>query len=315
MVELESQSERVAQVVKEAKAYVEQLRERGFVQLPGRLAPMVESVSDFEGASSSLLNRMTRLLDDLDSRGCSDYEVSSETLLRAREQIEDASNEATSVMRALQRMQAGSSSRAAPTRRSVEPRSDQGMAPSGLNWTTRTDEAEEPSISSARSAQSAMQVEAAEADARPIPLLWKIAAGEPILADASNVTEYLVLPDQYFHRDNAFMLEVEGDSMTGEDGVLNGDYVIVDPDERWGDGDMVAVLLGADEVEEGKATVKRIWKEEDHYYLQSSNPDPQYAPIILERGGEQDVAPQAYKVIGVMRRHIEKGRRRAGPPN
>jgi SOS-response transcriptional repressor LexA len=315
MVELESQSERVAQVVKEAKAHVEQLRERGFVQLPGRLAPMIESVSDFEGASSGLLNRMMRLLDDLDNRGCSDYEVSCETLSRAREQIEDASNEATSVMRGLQRMQAGSSPRTAPTARSAGPHSDRGATPSGLTGTTRTEEPGEASISSAQSTRSSTQIETVEADARPIPLLWKIAAGEPILADEPNVREYLVVPDQYVHSDNAFMLEVEGDSMTGEDGVLNGDYVIVDPDERWDDGDMVAVLLGADEVEEGKAAVKRVWKEGDRYYLQSSNLDPQFAPIILERGGEQEVAPQIYKVIGVMRWHVKKGRRRAEPPS
>jgi SOS-response transcriptional repressor LexA len=123
------------------------------------------------------------------------------------------------------------------------------------------------------------------------------------------------VPDQYVHGDNVFLLEVEGDSMRGEDGVLNGDYVIVDPDERWDDGDMVAVLLGADEVEEGKAAVKRVWKEGDRYYLQSSNPDPQFAPIILERRGEQEVAPQIYKVIGVMRWHVKKGRRRAEPPS
>jgi len=315
MVELESQSERVAQAVKDAKADVEQLRESGFVQLPGRLAPMIESVSDFEGASSGLLDRMMRLLDDLDNRGCSDYEVSCETLSRAREQIEDASNEATSMTRGLQRMQAGLSPRTAPTPQSARPHSDRGAAASGLSWTTRTEETGDSSISSALNARSSSQIETVEAGARPIPLLWKIAAGRPILADESNVRKYLVVPNQYAHGENVFMLEVEGDSMTGEDGVLDGDYIIVDPDERWDDGDMVAVLLGADEVEEGKATVKRVWKEGDRYYLQSSNPDPQFEPIILERGGEQEVGPQIYRVIGVMRWHVKKGRRRAEPPS
>jgi SOS-response transcriptional repressor LexA len=252
-----------------------------------------------------------RLLDDLDSRGFPDYEVSCETLWRAHEQIENASNEATSVIRGLQRMQAGSSPRAAPAARSAGPHSDRGAAVSGLSWTTRTEETGESSISPAQSARNSTQIETEEAGARPIPLLWKIAAGEPILADESNVREYLVVPDQYVRSGNVFMLEVEGDSMTGEDGLLSGDYIIVDPDERWDNGDMVAVLLGADEVEEGRAAVKRVWKEGDRYYLQSSNPDPQFPPIILERGGEQEVAPQIYKVIGVMRWHVKKGRRRS----
>jgi SOS-response transcriptional repressor LexA len=315
MVELESQSERVTQVVKEAKAHVEQLRERGFVQLPSRLASMVESVSDFQGASSGLLNRMMQLLDDLDSRGCSDYEVACEILLRAREQIEDASNEATSVMRGLQQMQTGFSPRTAPTARSAGQHSDRGAPLSELSWTPQTEKTGESSISSAQSAPSATQIEIEETGARPIPLLWKIAAGEPVLADESNVREYLVVPGQYVRSDSVFMLEVEGDSMTGEDGLLSGDYIIVDPDERWDDGDMVAVLLGADEVEEGRAAVKRVWKDGDRYYLQSSNPDPQFAPIILEQGGEQEVAPQIYKVTGVMRWHVKKGRRRAAPPS
>lgn len=62
--ELESKSERVVQVVKQAKASVEQLRESGFIQLPGRLAPMIQSISDVETSSSELLAKMMLLLDD-----------------------------------------------------------------------------------------------------------------------------------------------------------------------------------------------------------------------------------------------------------
>src|SRR6266540_2109266 len=65
-----------------------------------------------------------------------------------------------------------------------------------------------------------------ETDARLVPLLWRVAAGQPILADEENIREHLPLPRQHVRGAEVFMLEVMGASMTG-DGVLEGDYVVV----------------------------------------------------------------------------------------
>ena len=266
-VELKSQSEGVVQAVKEAKAQVEQLRESGFTQLPGRLAPMIESVSDLERASSELLNRMMLLLDDLDNRGSPDYDVPYETLSRARERIEDASSEATLVMRGLQRMQAGSSPRIAPVERAAGRHSDRGAAPSGLNWTTRT-------------------------GAENVSLGGKAAAGTgtlPAGVDAGSVW----VPPRYARGNEVFTVQVEGDSMIG-DGLRDGDYVIVDPSQEEKDGDIVVVLVGNQD--DAEAMIKRLWHERTTIRLESSNPD--YPPITF---GPEDNPRVAGKVTGVFR--------------
>jgi SOS-response transcriptional repressor LexA len=198
-VELESQSERIVRVEKEARAYVEQLRRAGFIQLPDRLAPMIKSVNDVERASSELLDRMMRSLDDLHHRGCPEYDIPYETVSRACEPIVDVNSEATAVIEWLQRMRVGSLPlRTAPAIRSAAQRRGGGTTPSNLTWATR-------------------------AEARSVSLSGKAAAGTGTLPEGAEGGPVWV-PPRYAGGGEAFTVQVQGDSMTGDD-LRDGDYV------------------------------------------------------------------------------------------
>jgi repressor LexA len=124
---------------------------------------------------------------------------------------------------------------------------------------------------------------------RVLPLLGQIAAGSPILAD-ENVEDMLAVPESLTASGENFILRVRGDSMV-DDGILDGDFVIVRRQDDAVDGEIVAALVGGDE-----ATVKRIYREAGHVRLQPANESMQ--PIVLDAG---EVAV-AGKVVGVFRR-------------
>jgi repressor LexA len=128
------------------------------------------------------------------------------------------------------------------------------------------------------------------AAARPVPLLGRIAAGKPILANGEEIREFLPVPAQYVRGSQVFMLEVKGDSMIG-DGILDGDYVLVSSNDEIGEGDICAVLIENDE-----ATVKHVYREKNSVRLMSSNDS--VGPIIITDGQAIDIQG---KVIGVMR--------------
>jgi len=72
-----------------------------------------------------------------------------------------------------------------------------------------------------------------------------------------------------------FALKVRGDSMEG-DGILNGDYVVVEPCLNPKNGDIVVALLDKDNV-----TLKRFYREKDHIRLQPAN--KKYHPIRVKK--------------------------------
>jgi repressor LexA len=126
-------------------------------------------------------------------------------------------------------------------------------------------------------------------NARPVPVLGRVAAGQPLLANEEDITEFVPLPAQHVRGTEVFMLKVQGDSMIG-DGILNGDYVIVLSERRPRDGEIAVVLIG------DEATVKHIWYEDGAIRLVSSNtdfPDQTY--------GEADQPVIQGKVIGLVR--------------
>ena len=98
-----------------------------------------------------------------------------------------------------------------------------------------------------------------------IPLVGQVAAGQPILAE-ENIEEYVQVPAIAGGAEGEYVLRVSGDSMR-DAGILEGDYVVVRPQESAGDGDIVVAMLGEE------ATVKRFFKEEDHVRLQPENVD------------------------------------------
>ncbi|HNR66098.1 MAG TPA: transcriptional repressor LexA [Atribacterota bacterium] len=122
---------------------------------------------------------------------------------------------------------------------------------------------------------------------RNLPLIGKVAAGNPLLA-LQEYTEVLPVPEELAGKEGSFLVRVEGDSMLG-DHILDGDYVIVHPQNNADNGDIVIALLNQEEV-----TVKRFYQNKDKITLKPSN--PAYQPIIT-----REVAILG-KVTGIIRR-------------
>lgn len=105
-----------------------------------------------------------------------------------------------------------------------------------------------------------------------IPLMGAIQAGKPI--EAVRTSETLEIPRDMMTK-NVFALRVKGDSMM-EDGILEGDYVVVEPCQTPKNGDIVVALINKDEV-----TLKRFYREKDHIRLQPANRN--YQPIRVKK--------------------------------
>ncbi len=117
-----------------------------------------------------------------------------------------------------------------------------------------------------------------ERPARSIPIAGRIAAGRPI--DAIETDECLEVESRYGEA-GCFALKVKGDSMI-EDGIYDGDYVIVKPQPSPNNGDIVVALLG-----DGTATLKRFFREKGRFRLQPAN--SQMEPIYIDGSAELDV--------------------------
>jgi len=96
-----------------------------------------------------------------------------------------------------------------------------------------------------------------------LPIVGQVAAGQPILAE-ENIEEYVQVPTLAGGEEGEYVLRVRGDSMINA-GILEGDYVVVRPQETATDGEIVVALVGEE------ATVKRFFKEADHIRLQPEN--------------------------------------------
>ncbi|MEA2307565.1 MAG: repressor LexA [Solirubrobacteraceae bacterium] len=96
-----------------------------------------------------------------------------------------------------------------------------------------------------------------------LPVVGQVAAGQPILAE-ENIEEYVQVPPAAGGADGEYVLRVRGESMVNA-GILEGDYVVVRPQETATDGDIVVALVGEE------ATVKRFFREPDHIRLQPEN--------------------------------------------
>jgi len=108
-------------------------------------------------------------------------------------------------------------------------------------------------------------------DTVEIPILGKIAAGQPILA-VEHVEDH-VRVDRFFigRHDGLFALRVVGESMIG-DGIDDGDFIFVRKQQTANRGQIVVAWI------EGEATVKRYYPEGQRIRFQPSNPamDPIY---------------------------------------
>jgi len=133
------------------------------------------------------------------------------------------------------------------------------------------------------------QDEGAERDAHPepayVPMLGRIAAGVPILAEEM-VEDVFPLPRELVGDGRLFLLKVAGDSMI-DAAICDGDWVVVRSQPTAENGDIVAAMI------DGEATVKTFKRRDGHVWLLPHNPS--YDPI------DGDEATILGKVTAVMR--------------
>ena len=96
-----------------------------------------------------------------------------------------------------------------------------------------------------------------------LPLLGRIAAGRPIEAIVDE--ERVEVPTRLRTREDCFVLQVRGDSMV-EDGILDGDWIVVEPRDQACNGDVVVAL-----VDGAEATVKRLLQRPGEVVLVPAN--------------------------------------------
>lgn len=147
-------------------------------------------------------------------------------------------------------------------------------------WILRTRERsraiEFPNFHAAKAAAVADRLDVLE-----IPVVGRIAAGEPILA-VENIVEEVALDRSWVRGPKPFLLRVAGDSMR-DAGILDRDFVLIDGAPHADDGDIVAALLN------DEATVKRLQRRRGEVWLEPAN--PAYQPIAVR-------ADQAFQIVG-----------------
>ncbi|MBM3679124.1 MAG: transcriptional repressor LexA [Actinobacteria bacterium] len=127
-------------------------------------------------------------------------------------------------------------------------------------------------------------------DVPRLPLLGRVAAGAPLLAE-ENVADVLAVPEP-LGRNADFLLRVSGDSMIGA-GILDGDVLVIEQRDEARNGEIVVALAGDDEGAD-EATVKTFYRELDgrvRLQPENSSLEPIYASHVKILG----------RVVGVFR--------------
>jgi repressor LexA len=128
-------------------------------------------------------------------------------------------------------------------------------------------------------------------EAAYVPVVGRIAAGGPILAEES-IEDIFPLPRQLVGEGTLFLLRVVGDSMMNA-GIVDGDWVVVRQQPVAENGDIIAAMI------EGEATVKTFKRSGNHVWLMPHN--PAYTPIP---GDEAEILG---RVVAVLRRVLSAG--------
>lgn len=123
-----------------------------------------------------------------------------------------------------------------------------------------------------------------------LPVLGFIAAGQPIQPMTDPNATFGVSHQMVSGKRRSYVLQVKGDSMI-EEGILDGDYVVVEEQPDVHNGDIVVALL-----DNGLATLKRFFKEATRVRLEPAN--SAMAPIFATRVRIQG------KVVGVIRKYV-----------
>lgn len=122
-----------------------------------------------------------------------------------------------------------------------------------------------------------------------VPILGFIAAGSPIEPYTDPSAHISISPSMVTSSKRVYVLQVRGESMI-EDGIWDGDYVVIEQQEQADNGDIVVALL-----DNGLATLKRYYKEQARIRLEPANRtmSPIYARNVKVQG----------KVVGLIRRY------------
>jgi repressor LexA len=132
----------------------------------------------------------------------------------------------------------------------------------------------EENVAPGGAADARASADAAGIDVVNVPVVGRIAAGTPVLAD-ENIEDSIPVPARFMPSGTGFMLKVRGDSMI-EAGIHDGDYILVRQQETADNGDIVVAMVDGFESE---ATVKTFFRENGHIRLQPENAS--MSPIIL----------------------------------
>ena len=122
-----------------------------------------------------------------------------------------------------------------------------------------------------------------------LPIMGFIAAGAPIDPYTDPNATFMVTPNLVSQKKDSYVLVVKGESMI-DDGILDGDYVVVEQTNQANNGDIVVAMI-----ENGVVTLKRFFRENDRVRLQPANSTMQ--PIFAK-----NVTIQG-KVTGVIRKY------------
>lgn len=122
-----------------------------------------------------------------------------------------------------------------------------------------------------------------------LPILGFIAAGSPIEAYTDPNATFAISPNMVPSNKKSYVLQVKGESMI-EDGILDGDFVVVEETNQAQNGDIVVALI-----DNGVVTLKRFFKEKDRIRLEPANASmqPIYTKNIVIQG----------KCVAVIRRY------------
>lgn len=123
-----------------------------------------------------------------------------------------------------------------------------------------------------------------------VPILGYIAAGSPIEPHTDPNAYISISPSMVSSKRRVYVLQVRGESMI-EDGILNGDYVVIEQQEQAENGEIVVAML-----DNGLVTLKRYYKEATRIRLEPANKtmSPIFAKSVKVQG----------KVVGIIRRYV-----------
>lgn len=122
-----------------------------------------------------------------------------------------------------------------------------------------------------------------------LPLLGRVAAGRPI--EALETADTIAVPEELIRRQNTFVLKVVGSSMIN-DGILDGDYIVVEERQDAANGETVVAVV------DGEATVKRFFRDgPGRIRLQPAN--DAMAPLLVQ---DRDCTLRGV-VVAVMRKY------------